>query len=398
LSSKQPLWSKNFFMVAAINFFLYFIYYLLIASITVYSEEKFHASSSMGGLVAGIFIVGVLLGRLYAGKSINQVGWKKMLLIGILFSTVTILLYFAVNHLSALLIVRCLHGIGFGIASTATGTIVASVIPDERRGEGTGYYALSTTVAAASGPFFGILIHQHAGFQTNYVICLALIVISFVSSLFLEVPAVPWNQAQPYPKKGFRPGDYFEPAAVPVAIVSIFIGVAYSSILSFIGSYAQQIYLVDVASFFFVVYSVATLLARPFAGKLFDAKGENVVVYPALLIFAAGLLTLSQVHTGWMLLMSAAIIGLGYGTYVPCAQAIAVKVSPRHRMGLATSTFFMFTDLGVGFGPFFLGILIPLLGFSNLYVAMALLVLADAILYYFLHGRKRNMPFQSNVQ
>ena len=90
-----------------------------------------------------------------------------------------------------------------------------------------------------------------------------------------------------------------------------------------------------------------------------------------------------------MLLLSAVFIGLGYGTFIPSAQAIAVKVSPRNRMGLATSTFFIFADFGAGFGPFLLGFLIPVIGFSNLYILMAIVVLADVILYYFLHGRKK---------
>lgn len=384
---KPQLWTKDFLIVSLTNFFLYFIYYLLIASITVFTTEKFHASASMSGLAAGIFIIGMLFGRLYAGKYINLVGWKKMLFIGIIFSSITILLYFTVTNLSLLLIVRFLHGIGFGIASTATGIIVSSIIPDERRGEGTGYYALSTTVASAIGPFFGIFINQHLGFKMNFIVCTVIIVLSFLSSLFLKVPKMEFNKEQLNNMKGFKLSNFFEPKALPISIVCIFIGIAYSSILSFINSYAQQIHLVDVASFFFLVYSIATFVSRPFTGRLFDDKGENFVLYPTFIIFAFGLMMVSHVHHGSMLLLSAVFIGLGYGTFLPSAQAIAAKVSPRERMGLATSTFFMFADFGAGFGPFLLGFLIPVIGYSNLYVLMAIVVLADAILYYFLHGR-----------
>jgi hydrogenase/urease accessory protein HupE len=58
-------------------------------------------------------------------------------------------------------------------------------------------------------------------------------------------------------------------------------------------------------------------------------------------------------------------------------------------MGLATSTFFMFADFGAGFGPFLIGFLIPVLGFTNLYIMMAVVVLAATVLYYFVHGRKK---------
>ncbi len=91
-----------------------------------------------------------------------------------------------------------------------------------------------------------------------------------------------------------------------------------------------------------------------------------------------------------MLLLSGAFIGIGYGTFITSAQAIAVKASPKSRIGLATSTFFMFADFGAGFGPFLLGFLIPLTGYRNLYETMAIVVVAATVLYYFLHGRKKS--------
>lgn len=386
---KSKLWTKDFFVVSLTNFFLYFIHYLLIACITVFTADKFHASASMSGLAAGIFIIGMLFGRLFSGKYIEIIGRKKMLYSGIVFSIVTILLYFGVTNISILIIVRFLHGIGFGIASTATGVIVASVVPVERRGEGIGYYALSTTIASAVGPFLGIMINQNVGFKMNFVVCTLGIVISFLFALFLKVPTVEFNKEQLNTMKGFKLSNFFEARAIPISIVSIIMGLCYSSILSFLSTYAQQINLADIASFFFIVFAVANLVSRPFTGKLFDRNGENVVVYPSLIIFAIGFLIISQVHHGSMLLLSAVFIGIGYGSFMPSAQAIAVKEAPRDRMGLATSTFFIFADFGGGFGPFIIGFLIPSLGFSNLYILMAIVILADVILYYFLHGRKK---------
>ena len=56
-------------------------------------------------------------------------------------------------------------------------------------------------------------------------------------------------------------------------------------------------------------------------------------------------------------------------------------------MGLATSTYFTFYDLGIGVGPFVLGFVIPLLGFRGLYFAMAVLAFICIAIYYFVHGR-----------
>jgi len=330
----------------------------------------------------------MLVGRLFSGKYIDQFGRKKTLFAGFILSFIFTLLYFTVANLSFLLLVRFLHGAAFGIASTATGTIVSSIIPNERRGEGTGYYALSTTIATAVGPFFGMFINQHIGFEMNFVVCTVLIAISFLASLFLKVPKVEFTEEQLEKMKGFKLGNFFEAHVIPISIISIFIGISYSSILSFLTSYAQAIDLVNIASFFFIVYAVATLVSRPVTGRLFDVKGENIVMYPAFILFAIGLIIISHVHQGYMLLLSGVFVGFGYGTFISSAQAISIKVSPKNRMGLATSTFFMFVDFGTGVGPFLLGFLIPVIGFTHLYETMAVVVLVCIVLYYFLHGRK----------
>ena len=286
------------------------------------------------------------------------------------------------------LLIRFLHGAALGIASTATSTIVASIIPSERRGEGIGYYALSVTLAAAIGPFLGLFINQHADFNVNFILCTILIVFSFATSLFLKVPKVEFTKEQLENMKGFKLSNFFEPKAIPISIISALIGLGYSGVLSFLTSYSIKLHLVDVASFFFVFYAAAILVSRPFTGRWFDTKGENFVMYPAFLVFAIGLFMISQVQHGFILLLAGALVGFGYGTFSSSAQAISIKVSPKHRMGLATSTYFIFADVGIGIGPFLLGFLIPIIDYRGLYVILAIVVFACTFLYYFMHGRK----------
>ncbi|GLB60072.1 hypothetical protein NCCP133_22040 [Cytobacillus sp. NCCP-133] len=57
---------------------------------------------------------------------------------------------------------------------------------------------------------------------------------------------------------------------------------------------------------------------------------------------------------------------------------------------MATSTFFIFLDTGLGFGPYLRGFIIPVTGYSILYSLMALFILLTAGLYYILHGKKES--------
>lgn len=73
-----------------------------------------------------------------------------------------------------------------------------------------------------------------------------------------------------------------------------------------------------------------------------DIKGGNSVADPALVAFALGMYLLSQAHSSVVFLIAAVLIGFGYGNFQSAIQTLAIKVTPPHRMGLATSTYFFF--------------------------------------------------------
>lgn len=111
-------------------------------------------------------------------------------------------------------------------------------------------------------------------------------------------------------------------------------------------------------------------------------------MYPCYIFLAIGLYLLSQAQNGFLMLLSGAFVGLGYGTFMSNGQAVCVKLSPIHRMGIATSTYFVALDFGLGIGPFLLGFLRPLVGFSGIYMLSAIIALGCLGLYYLLYGRK----------
>ena len=388
MNQKPNLWTKDFLMVSLSNFLLFISFYILMVTLAVYSIERFHASQSMAGLASSIFVLGAVLVRPIAGKMINRIGKKKLLLIGLSMFFVFMLLYFPINSLPLLLLVRFIHGFAFGIGTTATGTIAADIIPMSRRGEGMGYFATSTNLAMAIGPFLGLWISQQYDHMMIFIVTTILSIIAVVATLFLEVSKMEVVKHPISSGNQFRLSDYFEKSTLPIAMLVMVFGFVYSSILSFISSYAEEIQLVDAASFFFVMYAAFLLISRPFTGKLFDLKGENKVIYPSLALFAVGLFILSQTQNGISLLIAGAVIGVGFGTFQSSAQTIAVNLAPSSRIGLATSTYFMFYDLGIGIGPFILGFVLPFTGFRGMYVGMTVIAIIGILIYYFVHGKK----------
>ena len=391
----QKLWTKNFLLIASTNLFIFLTFYSLMVTLTLYTITTFHTNQSIAGLASSIFVIGAVFVRPIAGKRIALIGAKKMLTASLTLFLVATILYFMASNLTLLLMIRFIHGVAFGFASTATGTLVAEIIPPSRKGEGMGYFAMSTNLAMAIGPFLGLAISNTFSYTTVFSVAVVFAALSLIATIFLHTPETNLSAEQLKSMQGHKISDYFELAALPISITAGIIGFTYSSILSYLTSYSQELNLVSTAGFFFVMYSVCLLLTRPFTGKWFDMYGENTVIYPSLILYTIGLLTLSQTSHAITLLLAGAIIGIGLGTFQSSAQTIAVKMAPPHRIGLATSTFFVMYDIGIGIGPFVQGIYIPLSGYRGLYLTMAIIAFICIGLYYVAHGKKTTQNYNA---
>ena len=184
---QKSLWNKDFLLDTGINFVVYLIYYLLMVIIAVVAKDQLNASLSEAGLASGIFIVGTLLARLQFGKAIELYTRRRTLYGGILFYLITTLLYFYIPNLTVMYIIRLLNGLAYGIVSTATNTIISACIPADKRGEGINYYGLSTSLAAAIGPFLGMFLMLVTDFRFIIGLCTVLVIACAVGCVFLHV-------------------------------------------------------------------------------------------------------------------------------------------------------------------------------------------------------------------
>ena len=390
---KEQLWTKNFIMMSVVNFFITLIFFLLIITIASFAVEKYDASTSAAGFVSSIFVIGALFGRLFAGRVITSFGSKKTLFYGLFFFIALTLCYFIAMSMPLLIIIRLLHGLSLGVVTTATGTIIAQMIPNSRKGEGIGYYSMSGVLASSIGPFIGLLLIPttysfQAIFTLNAILSICCLLMYFFINLEDYEPSA--KKSVEGSSKRFNWRNYIEPKAVPVSLVALIIGFSYSGVMSFLAFYIEEINLVKAGSLFFFIYSIVVLFSRPFTGPLMDRRGATIVIVPCLIIFALGMVLFSQASTGVLLLTSAILIGFGYGNFNSVAQALALKVTEKHRLGLATATYYILFDIGLGIGPFVLGNLVSLLGYRMMFLLMVPVILLALVLYMFIFRKKQN--------
>lgn len=381
------LWTGPFVLAMAINLVFATVFYMMTTTMALYAAERFAAPDALTGLAASAFVLGAVFGRLFAGTLSEVLGARTTLLLALGVYVVAGISYFFVGELWVLIAVLLVHGASFGAGTSAAAAVAIGLVPVSRLGEGSGYFAVSSTVAAAVGPFLAVLALQtfaHAGLFGLGLICSG---IGLVFALMLRAPRQLADAAEPRPRRRVR--DLIEPSALRIGLVILVAGLGFAGVLTYLTSYAQQSGMIWAASLFFVVYGISVLLVRLFLGRIQDTRGDHIVIYPAVLVFVAGLLVLAFTDSEVLVILSAVLVGFGFGGLIPSLQAVAVAVAPRARLATAVSTFFLMLDLGVGLGPLLLGPLLPLLGFNGMYLMLAGVVLASALVYFGVHGRTR---------
>lgn len=382
------LWTKTYIGICLSGFFQFMTHYALLTALPLFIVNMLKSGDQQVGLALMLFQAGAVSCRLFAGKWIDRFDKRKFLLLSLIMFLLASCSYLGVRNILILLVLRFFHGVGFGMGTTATATLAAVIAPSKRKGEGIGYLAMFSSLAMVAGPFLSLLIVVHYNFTVLYGFCGILALLSFISGIMIKLP-----EAQPHPRNdtkhpsGWR--NYIEPGALPAAISGFFLAFIYGGILGFLSTYAQSLGVMEFSSGFFALFAAAMILPRSVIGRLFDRRGANLVIYPAIGIVVTGLLGLSQIQSPAGLLAAGFVIGLGFGALNPSFQAMAVKDSADRRKGIATATYLLFLDIGIGLGSYVLGVVVLYTSYQTMYLLSSAVMVGSIFVYYMLCHKDR---------
>ena len=269
----REICNRNFNVVTLINLLVMTAYYLIFVTSTTYARQAYAVSLS----TAGIMVIGCLAGRFVTGNLLSFFGCRSILCAGLLLYSASIASFFLADSLPLLFIQRLLAGIGVGIIGTATGTIVAYVVPQQHHGFGISLFSMSTALALALGPFLGITLNGHMTYATlmriNVGIALGCLAIFFGLGTF------PAMQRRHRPL--FSLNSYIDPRVVRFSFVALVTCLGYGCVQAFMTSFAAERGLSGPASLFFLLYALAALATRPITGRLYDTRGKTSSFSPS---------------------------------------------------------------------------------------------------------------------
>lgn len=375
VNESEKIFTKSFFLIFGALLFTALVMYALMSTVTEYATAM-GSSATIAGLVSGIYVFGGLCSRVYSGNALERIGWRKIALVFMGIHFLACLLYFIVDNVTLLIIVRFVHGIGFGASANAIVTVASAILPKKRFSEAFGYFMLGTTIAVGLGPFIGGFLFDTVGSQGCFIAAGVFSALAFIFMSLIDIDKYDTKDKTVEDRKYSGIEKVIEFSAVPVSFFTALTSLGYVSILSFYRLYAAEVNLTAVFSWFFIIYSVCLVLTRPLAGKIQDNGGDMIVCVVGIVAQSIGLILIALIPSNITVIICAVCAALGFGTLNSACTAIITRNTPEHRRSYALSTFFIFCDATIGFGPALLGLFVSsATGYAPLYFISSIITL-----------------------
>ncbi len=351
-----------------------------------FAQDLGAAPELLGLIVAASTVTGVVI-KLPAGALSDLLGRKRMMLLGCCFFAAPPFLYPLVDSPGPLLGLRFLHGFATAIFAPVASAYVAD-LSRQGRGEKLGWFAAAGDLGATAGPLLGgLLLFYSASYSATYLAVGVLGVLPLLMILPLpdaELPAVR-GAALGERSRQFWTGiaEVLSNRAVLIAsTMEAAMYVGYGAFLGFFPPYAQGIGLNDAQiALIMGVQLGATMVAKPFSGRLSDRLGRKPMIVAGLLLCAATLPAVPVLTSPWSLASVSALFGLGVAVVTPSTTALVADLVRAGRMGSAMGVFGTIWDCGEAAGPIVAGVLIAAVSYPPAFGLIAAFMTAMAVLF-----------------
>ena len=347
---KPPLWTLQYTLslLGTLSFFACFFY--LTTSLPRELNGQGFSLVEIGLVVGGYAIVPIVM-RPFVGRYADAGYRIRQMRVGLTAFVISFILMMVTDNLWALFALRCVQGVGMATYPTSAGSLVAELVPGPRRGEGLGFFGLSTSFSQTTTPLLGAVVATLGGFDAVLILGAATAVLSFAITIFQRELPKPSAPPPPISIKALFPAR-----AVFPMIVFLSVTLGFSVAAAFLEPLADQDHReLGQVALFFLFSGVGAMLARPIAGRISDRVGRVPIIIPGLIATCAGMALVAQSETAVMLWIAGILTGIGMGGAHTGLLALAVdRVSGTQRGG-ATAIFQLAWDIG-GFASFLVSV------------------------------------------
>lgn len=341
-------------------------FFLLLSVVPAYAAER--GGGGAARLATGSLMLATVLGELGTPRIVGRFGYRLTLIAGLFLLGAPALVLTVSGQAAWIAGVCFVRGIGFAMTIVAGGALTASLIPDQRRGEGLALVGVVSGVPSLVALPLGLWLAGRVGYGPVAVTggLAALAAIVFV----LGLPDRAEREEQPLGVvRGLRTGALLRPVLVFAATAT-----AAGIVVTFLPLALPSASAGVVAAALFV-QTAASTLTRWLAGHHGDRHGSARLVLPGLLLSAAGVLVIAPTADPVAVVAGTALFGAGFGVTQNATLALMYTRVSATSYGTVSALWNLAYDGGMGVGAAGFGVAAGLTGYPWAFALTALLML-----------------------
>lgn len=355
--------------------------------------------SLWSGLTFSItFVVSATVAPLW-GSLADRKGRKLMLLRAAFGMGVVILLQAFVTEAWQLLLLRALMGLTSGYIPNAM-ALVAAQVPRERSGWALSCVSTGQIGGVILGPMLGGLLADWVGLRTVFIVTAALLMVSFLVTLFL----IKETGYTPVSKKEKLSGrEVFRSLDNPKLMLCLFfttmvIQMCNGSVNPILTLFVRELAptaenIAFLSGVIAALPGVSALLAAPRLGRLGDRIGTQRILLATMVISLLLFIAMSFVTSTTQLGVLRFLLGFADGAMMPAVQTLLVRHSRDNITGRIFGYNQSFMYLGNVAGPLLGAAVSAVAGFRWVFFATAVVVLINVLfLKRFYRRPKTDLP------
>jgi MFS family permease len=378
-TADDRLFTPRFFLMCGFTFTVFLSAFQLLPT-APFRILSLGGSETVAGMFLGLLTYASAFSAPFTGALADRLGKRRILLISSAAIAGFSAAYAFIPSITLMLSLVAVHGVFWSGLLTASSAYLTDIIPAHRRAEGIGYYGFSTLLAISLAPSIGLWLFQFGW----AVVCLS------AAALNVAMCIIAWclreshhGEVHEGPLLGLH---VLEWRVAALSITLFLYSFGYGGVTSFVALYATANE-VTPAGLYFTVFAVTTMCTRPISGPLGDRIGHVRVLIPCLALIVTGYALLAVGGTRFLLVASAILFGIGFGSAYPVYAAYILARVDNRRRGAAFGGILAAFDTGIGTGSITMGWIIQRFGFQAAYAAAACLA-AFSIPYFLLSERR----------
>ncbi|MGL5978336.1 MAG: MFS transporter [Erysipelotrichaceae bacterium] len=361
----SKVFTRNFTSIFIIAFLLYLCINMTQPILPRYLDSM-QVSTVAIGFISSLFALVALCMRPFSGQIVDHEKKKKVLIFSIVIVLFSMIGYYIAVDYKMIGFFRGLHGFAWAFGSTVCMTIAVNTLDKDHVAEGIGVYGLGQILAAALAPSIGIAIADAFGYQTLFLCTVGFASIALLLACFIQVKETP--SKQPY---AFKLNNIIAKEALLPSALTMCNQLIYGALSTFLILFGESINVFNV-SFFFTIYSLSILISRVFITRLSKRIGAFRTIVLCEISIVIGMVVIFFAQSIGYFLVAGVCIGLGFSGAQPLLMSESVRCVREDRRGVASSTNYIGTDIGMFLGSYATAYLVNLFGYNVMFLLVPL--------------------------